>query len=170
MKKLIIFTRNGEFHYTLSPVCFAENFTGNMDETCQRFIMHDMFEYGTYPLYEKFEVQMPDYFTERDYLQHQIAWEFAVGLGGKAVYELNMVQLKKFFTLGERYQYLFNYLNKRKKNVFCASMLSQITEWLNGNTEHKQPLSEAQFAAASKYAKLWEAKGIANKIYWSRRG
>lgn len=166
-KQNVIYHANGENQGTYGPLCFAENFTGDINERCTRFMSWDFDMPVEVERYRDCTISMPDWMQESQYLSNHVGLEFAVGLAGTSVYEMNPDQFFRFIDLGERMQYWYGWALKQK-SAFIQSLLANFQAWLNGENEYKSPLSQAQWEAGIKFCPLYKAKQISNKLYYSR--
>jgi hypothetical protein len=166
----IVFIQTGEINGTFDPHCFLDNFTGDINETCERLISNDMWEPITVPLYSVRELLIPEWMDENEYLTHHISLKFAFAQGMPN--DFSKTEFYNFKELSEKYQYFIGWLFEKfsnTKNSFMTSILNQVKEWLkNENNRYPQPLSIKQFEAATKYCPLYNAKRNANAAYHDR--
>lgn len=166
----VVFENNGENVGTYGVLCFLESFKGDINEKTQRFVNSGWDMLVETDLYAVEEVCMPDWFTEQDYLNHNISLKYAIALVGKKVFEFNRIMFNNVISLPEQYQYFVGYMLKtrKKQNSFMDSLEAQIMIWLNTESnKYERPLSYKQFDTASKFAKLYEANRVANNVYTS---
>jgi hypothetical protein len=164
----IVFHANGENAGTFGPLCFLDRFTGNLEETCQRFVSWDCDIYTTVKRYYVDTVSIPEWMTEQQYLNDHISLKYALALGMPE--DFSETQFYNYCKLGEKYRFFIGWLFAKKKlNEFNASIKSQIERWLSDPVpRYGSPLTIAQYEAATRYCPLWEAKQISNSVYWNR--
>jgi len=164
----VIYHANGENASTYGPLCFAENFKGDLTETTEKFVAWDCDIYTTVSKYKVKEISMPTWFEESDYLEHHIALKYAIGLGGEAVLNFTREEFFRFKDLGEKQKFWFGWVQDRTaKNQFLASLEQQFRAWLRGDSNHGSPLSQKQWEAALRYCPAYQAKGISTSLYYA---
>lgn len=165
MQKQIIEHANGENSGTYGPLCFLENFKGDIDEKVDRFVSWDCNIPITVDRYRIKTVTIPDWMDEATYLARHIELKYIQGLTG--IENPTQVQFNNLCRLSENYRYFIGWLLERKKlNDFMQSILNQVMNWLNDpNPQHDRPLSPRQYEAATRYCPIYKGKQISNNIY-----
>ena len=165
----VVMNNNGENCGTYSVLCFLSSFTGDINEQVERFVSWDCNILVPTNRYKVVTITMPEWMSEKYFVSNDIAYKFAVALGGDYVLTLNENAMSKFFTLSETYQYFIGeYMKGNTKNSFKLSIREKITDWLNSDCrKYAVPLSTNQFQAATRYVQLYVAKQISNHVYWS---
>ncbi len=167
----IVLYNNGENCGTYDFFCFMENFKGEINEIVSRFVNADFDMLVDTNLYKVVQKDMPNWMNEDDYKEYNIALRYLLALvdNAETVYNWNKTEFINASRLNEQYQYFIGYLLKQKKNTFLLSLKDQVLSWLkNENNKYGSPLSIKQFQAGSTYCKLWEAKRIAESVYYMR--
>ena len=164
----VIYYASGENQGTYDPLCFKENFTGNLTEKVTRFRSydddHNMVEVNKY---QERNIQMPLWMGEGDYLLLHVKYKFAVALAGKVVLKFNRDQFFRFVSLNESQMFWYGWAIK-SKSLFLKSMVFQFEQWLNEKTKFETPLSPKQWEAAYKYCPVYKARQISDKLYYSQ--
>jgi len=164
MKREIIYHANGENSGTYGPLCFKENFTGDINEKTEKFVSWDCNIYQTVAKYKTCTFDMPAWMDEQTFLSNHIQLTFLIGLSGINPDEIQQPHFYKLIGLGEKWQYFLGWI-KTKKGSFMESIQQQIETWLNDpQPKYPLPLSQKQFEAASKFCPLYNAKSISNDI------
>lgn len=172
MKKIkIVYHQNGENSGTTGPLCPLSEFTGNLDETCERFVSWDCDILITVKKYSVAEITVPDWMNEAEFINRHIELRFADGLGFP-VLTASETAFNNFTKIeGEKKRYFICWLLKKyanTKNNFMRSIYDQVTAWLEtAAPKYDFPLSVKQYEAAAKFCPLWEAKRINTKTYYS---
>ncbi len=163
----LVLINNGANVGTYSPHMFKESFTGNIDEKTTRCWSYDDDELVETNLYNEATVNIPDWMSEQYYLNNAIKFHWAMAMTCGWAGTLTKDMFTKLITLDETYQYFIGWLFKGKtKSTFKLDIRSKVLEWLaSDSNQYKQPLSHAQFEAASQYCLLYEAKQISNRLY-----
>lgn len=165
----IVYYASGENKGTYDPLCFLENFTGDLNETDTKFYNWDCDIPVTVPKYGVNEQRIPEWMDERDFLDHHIELKYSVGLAGEQVFDFSRFEFFRFSNLSQKQKYWYGWASK-SKNEFIQSVLNQMKRWLRGEVEYKYPLTDKQWAAATKYCPLYKADKISNSLYYNRWG
>ncbi len=167
-KQDIIYYASGENSGTYSPLCFAENFTGDLTEKTEKFMNWDCNIYVPVDKYRLITCELPDWMDEREFNEYNVELKYAVGLAGKCVLEMSRDAFFKFIRLGEKMKFWYGWALK-SKNPFMASLVSQFNDWLNNPAnQYGSPLSPKQWDAGIKFCPVWKAKSISNSLYNQR--
>lgn len=167
-KQNVIYHADGENAGTYGPLCFAENFSGDLSETCERFVNWDFDMLTTVSRYKVVIVRMPEWMDEYTFIRHHVALKYAVGLGGDMVYDMGEREFMRFISLNEKQKYWYGWAYG-SKNGFVLSLREQFDKWLSDpNTSHGSPLSPRQWEAGTRYCPLWKAKQISSSLYNNR--
>lgn len=169
----VVFERNGELARTSSPKAFFSNWDnlGGLSEQQSYLVSYD--DFGRREMAYRYylaDVEMPEWATEHWYLANYVKLRFALYLGGHSIIDFSEERLTRFFTVTDERKYLYQYLMSLKNpSPFFLSIIDAFNAWLDGNSEHKQPLSEKQLLSAGRYAKLYNAKKLSTELYnkWS---
>jgi hypothetical protein len=166
----IVFEANGEISGTYGPICFLENFTGNINEKTTKLISHDFWEPREVDKYKIYEVSLPDWMNETKFLRNEIQLKWNICLTSEDfIDQLSEQQFNNFSKLPEKTKFLIGWMFDRRKNNFLNSLYTQVEKWLNlTSPKYNTPLSRKQFEAASRYCPLWEAKQISTRLYYSK--
>jgi len=165
MKKEIVFHANGENQGTYGPLCFLENFRGDLNEKTEKFVSWDCNIPVTVNKYKVRTHDLPAWMDEKTYLDNHISLKFLIGLSNLSPEEIKEQHFYKLIQLGENYQFFLGWI-KTKKGSFIESIREQINAWLDDpEPKYPQPLSQRQFEAATKFCPLYQAKKISNQIY-----
>ena len=169
-KQEIVMVADGENQGTYGFMCFSDNFTGDINETCERFVSWDCDILVTVPKYKLVTATMPEWMDEQSYRYHHISLKYAVGLCGECVYSMTERAFFRLTSLTEKERFFYGWMRSKKKlSEFHQSILSQFDAWLEADEQkHRRPLSERQWEAATRYVPLYEAKQISNRLYYSR--
>ncbi len=170
MKKQVIVYASGENSGTYSFLCFAENFTGNIDEKTDRFVSWDCNIYTSVDMYRVREIDIPAWMGEEEYKRENISLKYVLTLTGIDPDTMTKQMYDKVKQLPETWQYFIGWiLSKKSKNNFIQSIQEQVRTWMNeSESKYNKPLSIAQWEAATKYCPLYEAKQITNRLYYSQ--
>lgn len=167
MKKQLIEHANGENAGTYGPLCFIENFKGDINEQVNRFVSWDCDIPIYVNRYKVVEVEIPDWMDERTYLDSHIQLKYIQGLTG--IQAPTQIQFNNLCKLSENYRYFIGWLLGRKKlNDFMKSIFDQVQEWINDPApKYDRPLSPRQYEAATRYCPIYKAKQVSSRIYRS---
>lgn len=165
MKKQIIKHANGENANTYGPLCFLENFKGDLNEQVDRFVSWDCDIPIFVNRYKIVETDVPDWMDEQTYLNSHIELKYIQVLTG--IENPTQIQFNNLCRLSENYRYFIGWLLERKKlNDFMQSILNQVMNWLNDpNPQHDRPLSPRQYETATRYCPIYKAKQVSERIY-----
>lgn len=162
--KQIVFQESGENWGTLCPVCFLEDFTGDITAKTTRFVSWDNDQKIEVDLYQVKELTVP---VISDLFKDFNRVKFAVGLAGiEALQSLSESQFLNMLDYLSQYEkYAFGRLYALRKNEFCASLFNQLVEHLE-KPKYKHPFSEAQLKALLKF-RIYplEAERLSTAIY-----
>jgi hypothetical protein len=161
----VVYHANGENSGTYAPLCFLENFTGDINEKTHRFINWDCNIYTEVNKYILRETAMPEWMSEKSFLNYHVKLKFAAGQAGNLVYSMSRDVFVRFITLSESRQYWYGWASSKNRGAFISSLLLQFNEWLSGNSKHEYPLSHQQWECATKYCPIYKAKKISTRIY-----
>ena len=157
-----------------TPVAVLGEREVNMDETVTCCVSSDFDMLVSVARYGTCEVELPEWLSPAEWLQHQVAWKYAWGFGVEKTWPEAWQRFVAYNCSGastKRLAVVKLLKTKSFRSNFRASLRRQLETWMatpEGERQYGNPFSSKQWDALCEIHTAREAKCLDNQLYWNR--